>query len=110
MERKDIIERFFLALDRLKDEKVVRGLNTICVMYHINRRNLIQMRNDIDGHRGILNPSWLSNLANDFKVSPTWLLLGEGSFYRDGWDAESVKKLQKHRKEENPTLQFTDNE
>lgn len=94
MDKEIIIRRFFLAIERLKEDDILRGLKTFTDKYDINRRNLIQCRNDPKGHGGIFQPEYIMYLARDYMVSPAYLLLGDGSFYRDGWDAEKVKKMQ----------------
>lgn len=89
-----MIQRFFATLMLLQNEGVLRGINTFTQRYGINRRNLYQLKNDPSGHHGIFSPVWLYYLARDYMVSPAWLLLGEGSFYRDGWDGQKVRKMQ----------------
>ena len=37
---------------------------------------------------------WLEYLVRDYKVSPMWLITGDGSFFLDGWSAPSVIALQ----------------
>lgn len=88
-----IVTRFFDAIERLKTDKVIRGLQTYTRRYDINRRNLAALRTD-DEARGRFRPSWLSYLVRDYKVNPYWLLLGEGDFYISGFSPEIVKKLQ----------------
>lgn len=106
MENEIIINRFFAAINRLADEKVIRGLNTFTERYHLNRRNIIKIRKDVKGHSGMFRASWVMFLARDYMVSPTWLLLGDGAFYRDGWDAEKVKKMQNPRKRKSAPTQL----
>lgn len=93
MEKKILIQRFFAAIQHLIDEGVIRGLNTFCTRYGLNRRNITQLKKDPDGHDGIFSPVWLVYLARDYMVSPMWLLLGQGDFYRDGWDGQKVRKV-----------------
>lgn len=87
-----IINRFFESIERLKSEKVIRGLKTICDRYGINRWNALTLREEPEKHDGIFRTSWLSHLVRDYMVSPLWLLTGEGSFFRDGWDAAKVRE------------------
>lgn len=101
MEKEILINRFFIALRCLADDGVIRGLATFTARYNLNRRNIIKLRNDPTGHGGIFSPVWLTFLARDYMVSPSWMLLGEGSFYRDGWDGQKVRKMQISRKTKN---------
>lgn len=91
-----IVVRVFEAVQRLKEEKVIRGTQTFTNKYNINRRNFITCRKNPD--RDIFQAAWLAYLVEDFKVSPVWLITGEGGFYQDGWTAESVKNICKTSK------------
>lgn len=93
----EIVRRFFSALRRLKDDKVIRGKQTFTKRYGINRWNMCTCEKQPE--RDIFQVAWLGFLAADYKVSPSWLLLGEGAFYQPGWDAISVKKLQNNCKQ-----------
>jgi len=92
-----IIKRFFEAIETLSRHKIIRGLATFTTRYNLNRRNVQTMRNDIENHLGIFRPSWLALLVADFKVSPLWLITGDGSFFMDGWSVNDVLRL--HGKE-----------
>lgn len=83
-----IVQRFFNALSMLKDMKVIRGKKTFTDRYGINRWNMNTLATDTT--RDIFQPAWLTYLVRDFHISPTWLLIGEGDFFADGWDASSV--------------------
>lgn len=83
-----IVKRFFDALDKLKDDKKIRGIQTFTTKYDINKRNLYHLRNDMS--RDIMQTAWLTYLVRDFGVSANWLLTGEGSFYEL---PESYKKV-----------------
>lgn len=41
---KQIMERFYCALDAIVAMKKIRGVNTYCRLYEIDRRNLISNR------------------------------------------------------------------
>lgn len=83
-----VIERFFLALDVLKRDKVIRGKKTFTDKYGINRWNLLTLQKDMS--RDIFQTAWLTYLVRDFGVSPEWLLLGAGEFY----EKKTAKKPQ----------------
>lgn len=91
-----IVNRFFECLQRLKEEKVIRGVQTFTKTHGINRRNLYTLQHAPE--RGMFQVSWLAFLVRDYMVSPLWLLTGEGSFFLTGWDAEKVKKMQSNGK------------
>ena len=78
--RKKIIERFYQALDRIIDDNAIRGVNTYCRLYEIDRRNLQAQRKDLD--RGWFDVSWLVPLVSKYKISATWLLTGSGEMYQ----------------------------
>lgn len=86
-----IVARFFEALARLKDEKIIRGKKSFTDRYNINRWNMNTLA--ADHTRDIFQPAWLSYLVRDFHVSPTWLLVGQGDFFADGWTAADVRLL-----------------
>ncbi len=74
-----IVKRFFEALQRLKDDKKMRGKQTFTRKHDINRWNMNTLEKDPS--RDIFQSAWLSYLVKDYNVSPKWLLLGEGDFY-----------------------------
>lgn len=74
-----IVRRFFLALDTLKDTKVIHGLTNFTEEHGINRRNLYQLRKNPE--RRILQVSWLTYLVNDYGVNAHWLLTGRGNIF-----------------------------
>ena len=84
-----IVARFFDALARLKAQKVIRGTKTFADRYGINRRNLYSLL--LDHSRDIFQAAWLTYLVRDFRISPSWLLVGQGDFFAPGWDAEAVR-------------------
>ncbi len=76
------MKRFFEALQRLKDDKKIRGKQTFTREYDINRWNLNTLEKDPS--RDIFQPAWLTYLVNDYGVSAQWLLTGRGGFYKEG--------------------------
>lgn len=73
-----IVERFFAALDILKAERVIYGHATFSNRYGINRRNMMRLHNE--PFSDVFQPAWLEYLVRDYKVSPLWLITGEGGF------------------------------
>ncbi len=88
-----IIKRFFEALQKLKEYKVIRGKQTFTNRYNINRWNLNTLENSLE--RDLFQVAWLDYLVKDYMISPRWLLTGEGNFFEYGWDAEKVKNIMK---------------
>lgn len=88
-----VVSRFFAAIDRLIADGVLRGLKTFTDKYGINRWNFQSMRKD-HAAGGTFHPCWLTYMVRDYKVSPLWLLTGEGDFWMAGFDASTVQKLQ----------------
>lgn len=74
-----VVKRFFQALEKLKDDYKIRGLQTFTNRYDLNKRNMYAQKNDPS--RDIVQLSWFTYLVRDYNVSATWLLTGEGSFY-----------------------------
>lgn len=87
----EITGRFFAAIDQLIQNKVIRGKATFCKRNEINRRVYYMLEQD--NSRSLFQPSWLTALVRDYKVSPLWLLTGEGNILRSGWDFESVREF-----------------
>ena len=76
---KQIMERFYSALDAIIESKKIRGVNTYCRLYEIDRRNFIAQRKDLD--RGWFQVSWLQPMVREYGVSARWLLTGFGIMF-----------------------------
>lgn len=74
-----IVERFFEALQILKEKKIIRGKQTFTTRYGINRWNLLTLEKEPT--RDIFQVAWLAYLVEDYNVSATWLLTGKGEFF-----------------------------
>lgn len=86
-----IIARFFEALQILKRHRIIRGKQTFTTRYDIDRRNMYTLQQNHASD--IFQTAWLGYLACDYKVSPMWLLTGEGEFFVNGWDATRVAEI-----------------
>lgn len=71
--------RFFLALERLKLDKAIRGKKTFTDRFGINRWNLNTIAKDPASGR--VPASWLSYLVLGYGISADWLLTGRGDVY-----------------------------
>ena len=74
-----VVVRFFEALQRLRNDKIIRGKQTFTSRYGINRWNMLSQEKDPS--RDIFQAAWLTYLVADYNVSAHWLLTGEGDFY-----------------------------
>lgn len=88
----EIVARFFYAINKLKEAKVIRGVQTFTRRYGIDRRNFITLRKEPS--RQIFQVCWLAYLVRDYMISPEWLLTGNGEFFQPKWTSEKVKKMQ----------------
>ena len=76
---KQIIERFYSALDAIIEAKKIRGVNKYCRLYDIDMRNIIEQVKDLD--RGWFQVSWLQPMVREYGVSAKWLLTGFGKMF-----------------------------
>lgn len=75
-----ITKRFFEAIEMLKAQKQIRGLQTITSRYNINRWNLVTVRNNPES--SILKPELIAILIRDFNISGEWIMLGKGGMFK----------------------------
>lgn len=71
-----VTQRFFEAVDFLKEKKVIHGLGTFTRKHDINKWNLITVRKQPEC--SVLKPELLSWLVLDYGISAEWLLTGKG--------------------------------
>lgn len=76
---KQIIQRFYDALDAIIAMKKIRGVNTYCSLNDIDRRNFLAQKKDLD--RGWFQVSWLQPMVREYGVSARWLLTGFGKMF-----------------------------
>lgn len=74
-----LVNRFFGALDALKETKKIRGVQTFTNKYDIDRRNLLKMRANPETYT--FQAAWLMYLVQDYGVSARWLLTGKGNIF-----------------------------
>lgn len=75
----EIIGRFYESLDAVIANKTIRGVQTYCRLYGIDRRNLLANRKDLS--RGWFQVSWLVPLIDIYGVSARWLMTGRGNMF-----------------------------
>jgi len=76
----EINERFFNAIEILKQHKKIRGLKTFSTKYNINPGNMSSIRTHQETK--LVKAEWLMFLARDFGMSSDWLLLGIGEPFK----------------------------
>ena len=75
----DITRRFFEALNMLKANGTIRGLQTFTNELGINRWNFITVREEPDAR--ILKPEWIYELCIRYNISTDWIILGRGGMF-----------------------------
>ena len=75
-----VTNRFFEAIDMLKAQKKIRGLQTFTRQYDINRWNLNTVKQNPD--KSVLKPEWIVYLVRDYGISSDWIITGSGSMFR----------------------------
>ena len=96
-ETKQVIMRFYTALDTLKAMGKIRGINTYCTAYNIDRRNLYAQRKDLE--RSWFQVSWLCPMVKDFGVSARWLLTGYGGMFETSGFREQINIRKQGKRE-----------
>lgn len=76
----DVQRRFFEAIDELIRQGKLRGVQTYCRLYGIDKRHLYSQR--LDPFKGFFEVAWFLPLLSDFKVSYKWLLFGKGEMLK----------------------------
>ena len=74
-----ITERFFQAVQKLKEDKRIGGLHTITKAHDINYWNISTVKNM--PYSSMLKPEWIYYLVMDYGVSADWIITGRGDFY-----------------------------
>ena len=77
----DISRRFFEAIETLKTQKRIRGLQTFTRNHNLHRWNVNRVKFYPEKH--ILKPEWIYYLNQDYKVSVKWIILGKGHMFEE---------------------------
>lgn len=75
-----VMERFFQALDAIIEAKMIRGVQTYCNEFGINKRHLYVQRKDL--FKGFFEIYWIMPMIKKFGVSSDWLLFGKGDMFK----------------------------
>lgn len=75
----DVTRRFFEAIDMLKMQKTIRGLQTFTAKYNINRWNMNTVK--AQPEKSVLKPEWLTYIVRDYNISAEWVLTGKGNMF-----------------------------
>jgi len=75
----EISQRFFLAIETLKHQKRIRGLQTFTRKHGLNYGNMNTLKNHITTRS--LKPEYLAFICEDYGISCEWLLLGKGDMF-----------------------------
>ena len=75
----DISDRFFKALDFLKDKRRIKGLQTFTREFGLNYGNMNTLKHNRD--KRTFRVEYLAYLAERYGVSCEWLLLGTGPMF-----------------------------
>lgn len=74
-----IMARYFEALDRCIEMKIIKNISWYCDNYKIDKRHLYAQR--ADRSKGYFEVGWLRSLIDDCMVSPLWLMTGLGGMF-----------------------------
>ena len=74
-----IKERFYKAIVALIEQKALRGRQTYCRLYDIDKLNFYSQEKDLQEAK--LKLYWLVPLVKHYGISAHWLLTGEGKMF-----------------------------
>ena len=74
-----IMERYFSALERCRELKMIKNVGAFCEENDMDKRHLYAQKRDLG--RGFFEVGWLVPLVRDFHVSSYWLLTGQGEMF-----------------------------
>ena len=75
-----IKERFYTAIRALMESGALRGRQTYCRLYGIDKRNFYAQEKDAQLLR--LQLYWLVPLVEVYNVNAEWLLTGQGAMFK----------------------------
>lgn len=81
---KQVIVRFFEALDVLKQRKHISSVNQYCSTYNIDKRNLYAQKKNLN--TSWFHMDWIIPMVTEYGVSSLWLLTGLGKMFLPMFD------------------------
>lgn len=75
----DITKRFFMCIEVLSANRVIRGLKTFTRKYDINYGNMNTLKNNPKNR--VLKPDYIAYLCKEYGINANWILLGEGDMF-----------------------------
>ena len=74
-----IMSRFYLAVDKCKEEGLMRSVAAYCSMAEIDKGHFYNQKKYPT--KGYFEVGWMTPLVNDLGVSANWLLTGRGTMF-----------------------------
>lgn len=75
-----VMQRFFQTIDVLIEQNEIRGIQTYCRLYEIDKRHFYAQREDLG--KGFFEVSWILPMISEYGVSANWLLFGKGQMFK----------------------------
>lgn len=75
-----VMERFFKALEAVIETGAIRGVQTYCNDFDIDKRHLYAQKKDLN--KGFFEVYWILPMIQKFGVSSDWLLFGKGNMFK----------------------------
>jgi hypothetical protein len=76
---KQVISRFFTAIDALKDRKEIDSLQSYCTAGGFDSRNVYSLKKENSTHS--FHFDWIMPLIMEYGVSSLWLTTGLGEMF-----------------------------
>lgn len=83
---KQVIARFFTAINALIERKTIDNLQSYCTVGGIDSRNIYSLRQENSTHT--FHFDWLMPLILDYGVSSLWLITGLGDMFMPMYTAD----------------------